>query len=544
MQAENNTPLTDEIQRLKNQAILEKEEKAMEVAKKLSNENKKKKIEVKEIISDEAKQYISKIIIDMNGQKLDLDFSSVVNRYKNKSLTRKQIFELVKELTDILYHKGYVTSGIGLKSKDISNGTLSFIIHWGMVNDFLVNNENAKLFKNKAMLKTLPNIKNKVLNLYDIDQIIEILNTTNKSATVTVVAAEQQRNSNLNIELIRNNYPQLNLSMNNSGEDNNANGRNQLTLGLSGSDILGINDIWNFSTSYRLYKESKANSQRNYSLSYTQPFGYSSLEFRISQSDYKKSLKGYNGNYDSNGLNKNLNIKFSHILLRDKESIWSFYLETEFRKKKNYLINRLTNNNHYNKISIGLSYITSLLNGKLYSDISYTNGLNWFNADKGAYNGKSEKALRIFNFNMNWQKPILFSSKIFNYQLRIGMQYSPNFLYADNQISLGDEYTVRGFKGGVISGDNGIYLSQTLSYPFYFKYKYLNSVEPLVGFDIGQVYDRVLHQKKSISGMAAGMRAKLKQISVSFIYSHLLHNVKENRLGNAPVYYFNASASF
>lgn len=542
--AQTDNPLTDEVWRLKNLSILEQSEKGIEQAKKLSYGFSPKQEAVKEIASGEAKQLISMITIDMNEQHLNIDFQPVIERYVNKMLTRKQIFELVKELTDILYHAGYVTSGIGLKSRDISSGHLNLIIHWGVMNDYLVNSAKPKKFKDKAMLKTLPFIKNKVLNIYDVDQIIEILNTYNKSVSVKVVPAELQRNSNLDIELIRRNYPLLNLSLNNSGSENNANGRNQATVGLSGSDLLGINDSWVFSTSYRFYKESKQNNQRNYTLSYTQPIGYSSLELKVSKSDFKKYLKGNNGNYSSSGENKNLNVKFSHILLRNKETILSAYLDTEFKKRKNYLIGRLTQNQLNNKLTIGLSYITNLFDSKIYSDFSYSNGLNWFNANKGAYNHQEDKTLNIFNANFNWYKPLKLYSKIFDYQLRIAMQYSHNYLYADNQLALGDEYTVRGFKGGVISGDSGFYLSQTLSYPFYLKNKYINKIEPLIGFDIGKIYDKSVHQKQVVSGVAVGLKTNIKPFFIAFTYSQPIRNVVANRLGNSPVYYFNVSASF
>ncbi|SUB36368.1 hemolysin activation/secretion protein-2 [Pasteurella multocida] len=69
------------------------------------------------------------------------------------------------------------------------------------------------------MLAVLPNLKNKLLNVYDIDQMVEILNTTNKSAKVSVVASQEKGASNLNIERVRNDWPEVTLSINNSGTE-------------------------------------------------------------------------------------------------------------------------------------------------------------------------------------------------------------------------------------------------------------------------------------------------------------------------------------
>ncbi|WP_283570608.1 POTRA domain-containing protein, partial [Escherichia coli] len=79
-----------------------------------------------------------------------------------------------------------------LKNPKIKNGDLEFVVLWGTVNDILVAGEKATHFRDKAMLAVLPNLKNKLLNVYDIDQMVEILNTTNKSAKVSVVASQEK----------------------------------------------------------------------------------------------------------------------------------------------------------------------------------------------------------------------------------------------------------------------------------------------------------------------------------------------------------------
>lgn len=56
-----------------------------------------------------------------------------------------------------------------------------------------------------------------------------------------------------------------------------------------------------------------------------------------------------------------------------------------------------------------------------------------------------------------------------SYQFRLGAQYGFDSLYGENQFSIGDEYTVRGFKGGAGSGDRGFYISQTVTILFTLK---------------------------------------------------------------------------
>ncbi|EPE68495.1 ShlB/FhaC/HecB family hemolysin secretion/activation protein [Pasteurella multocida] len=494
---------------------------------------------------DETSKKITRITIDLGGKGGALNFDEVSQRYLNKPLSTKVVFQLVKDLTDLLYRSGYVTSAIGLKNPKIKNGDLEFVVLWGTVNDILVAGEKATHFRDKAMLAVLPNLKNKLLNVYDIDQMVEILNTTNKSAKVSVVASKEKGASNLNIERVRNDWPEVTLSINNSGTENNANGRNQASLNVAWSDLLGTNDRWSFSTGYRFYKHSKANQQRNYALSYVQPLSFSTLELKLAESEYKKSLQGENDVYTSSGKTQTATLKLSHVLLRNKETILSVYGELEFKKRLSYFSDIEIGDYHNNKLNIGLSYVTNLGYGKLYSDIAYANGLRWFGADYSAYDTKREKTLKLLSGSVNWLRPIVMFDRSLTYQARIGAQYGFDSLYSENQFSIGDEYTVRGFKGGAASGDSGAYLSQTLTVPFYPQKAYLSQVSPFIGFDMGKVHIKSKHKTTTLVGFALGLKTQIKLFSLSLTYAQPMNGVSGvTQHRQKPIYYFSGSLSF
>ncbi|OOF56590.1 ShlB/FhaC/HecB family hemolysin secretion/activation protein [Rodentibacter myodis] len=549
--AHSNDVLTQEIQQLKHQETLNETNKAFERAQKFlfekQPEHNGKDSSFNSDIKTNTENRISLITIDDGGKATNLDFTSVIKQYQNKPLTTNQVLNLVKDLTDVLYQAGYVTSAIGLKENITHKNELHFIIHWGYVSDYLINGVPPKNFRDKAMVSVLPNIKNNILNVHDIDQFIEILNTTNKSAEIKVTAAEKVGESNLNIITKRTYLPHFTLGFNNSGVENNANGRNQLTASMSWSDLLGTNDSWYLSTGYRLYKHHNQNNQQNYSLSYSQPFSFYTLDLRLSQSDNEKELNGINS-YSSSGKIQTANIKLSRVLTRSKTSIFSAYSELEFKKRKNYIGERLVSLYHNNKLTIGLSHITNFLDGKLYSDISYSNGLNWFHSDSLAYNRKTSKTLKLISGSISWYKPFIIKQRYVNYQFRLGFQYSPYALYSDNQFSIGDEYTVRGFKGGISSGESGYYLSQTLELPFYPNKTYLSQIKPFIGIDFGRTFKRIENKSESIAGFAIGGKTQIKQLALSFTYAKPLKNIKCdnkcNKADNAGVYYVNTSISF
>ncbi|THA20650.1 ShlB/FhaC/HecB family hemolysin secretion/activation protein, partial [Histophilus somni] len=77
---------------------------------------------VEQLKSAKDVQKITKITIDFGGEEIFLDFDEVTKHYLNQPLSAKTVFALTKELTQVLYNAGYVTSAIGLKSSKIKNG--------------------------------------------------------------------------------------------------------------------------------------------------------------------------------------------------------------------------------------------------------------------------------------------------------------------------------------------------------------------------------------------------------------------------------------
>lgn len=540
--AEVNT-LTQEIQRLKHQETLEEAEQALEKADKFLSAPATKQPQEEAIVVDDTLPKIERISVDTLGFNAKLDLEPIIQRYQGSNISSQQIFTISQAITEALYQAGYVTSAVGLKSKDLSDGHLQFIVYWGEVDQYLVNQQAPNAFKDKAMLAVLPSFKQKIFNVHHIDQFIEMMSTSNKSVKVDVLPSEEVGKSHLNFVTEREKWPRFQLGYNTSGAGNNANGRNQATFAVRMGDILGTNDEWNFSTGYRFYKHHNQNNQINYSIGYTQPFSFYTLETKWAQSSDEKSLSGINGSYKTNGRTTTTDIKLSRLLFRNKESILSVYSEFDLKHKENFIENKQVLNRRENKLILGLSYITNFLKGKLYSELSYANGLNWSGAEPLAYNLDGDKTLRVLSGNITWNRGVTLASRESNYQFRVGAQYSPYRLYSDNQFSIGDEYTVRGFKGGVVSGESGAYLSQTLSMPFYPQKYALSQVSPFVGFDIGQIYQKSFKKKETISGVALGVKTTIAQkFLLSASYARPLKDVERNKKGS--VYYMNGSLSF
>ena len=70
-------------------------------------------------------------------------------------------------------------------------------------------------------------------------------------------------------------------------------------------------------------------------------------------------------------------------------------------------------------------------------------------------------------------------------------QYSPDVLYGSEKISMGDEYTVRGYKGDSISGDKGYYVKNEFAYNL--NIPKIGSISPYIGYDFGETWNNEVH---------------------------------------------------
>ncbi|ANF70749.1 transporter [[Haemophilus] ducreyi] len=538
-------PLNQELPHLKNKEAYENTDQQLAKAEQFLTAEESSETVKLEQQNTAQKSTIKMVTIDMGDKKTKIDFDRITKQYIGHPLNKKVIFSLVKALTEALHKAGYSTSGITLKQAEAKTGKLEFNIVWGTVDKLIVAGKAPTTFREKAMLFVLPNLSGKIFSIHDLDQLVEVLNTVNKRAEIKVLASKAYGKSNLNILTERTRkWPTVTLGINNSGTENNQNGRNQMTLNVSWSDLLGTNDVWSFKTGYRLYKETKKNTQQNYSLSYIQPFSYYTLEIKASQSAYNKELTGFY-TYPSSGKTQTANIKLSKLLKRNKEVILLTYGELEFRKQKSYVANRLVTNVRHSKATVGFSYIGQLWKGKLYTDISFASALNWLKSNRLAYDDSGETTLRLVSTSINWYRSIPFFKRSANYHMRIGAQYGFSSLYSDNQFSIGDEYTVRGFKGNSVAGDKGVYLSQTLTLPFNSKREYGSSISPFIGIDVGYAAQRKPKKQDDILvGMALGIKARIKKLSLSFTYGIPLKGFDKTSKAKRHVYYVNGSISF
>ncbi len=501
--------------------------------------------------SDDLKSrkfFIEQIIIE-NDTKYDKSSqrNKIIKKFENKDLGKADILELVRELTDFYIGKGYSTTLLTVKEGNLNSKKLILKVLWGRINNTLVDDKEPSLSQKMRLYDTFPFYKNKVLNVSDIDQALDNLLRISYGAKIKIIPDNIEGYSNLNFEDLDYDFFNLGIKVNNSGRKES--GWNQYSGTVTFNNIIGFNDIFNFYYGYNDLKQ-KTDTQNSWSLSYSIPVGYWSFDTSYYRSEYEKIIGGNFGGYKSDGNSERYNFKVNRVLFRNNNHKLSAYTSIDVKDNLNR-IQKLTidvSSKRYSNITFGINDVTTILSGGTYWDLSFTKGTPWFGA--AWINDPDLRGFDIdflkFNGLISWSKNInQFNYFSINYDLTTSFQYSKDVLVSDQNISIGDEFSVRGFKEDSISGNTGGYISNTLKFPFYLRQLGGVSIVPFVGYDVGYVKNNCSQYVTNcsgeyISGGSVGLKLNQQHFSSSLSAGWPLTKPKSLRnreIDNLSIYY-------
>ncbi|MCU6170584.1 ShlB/FhaC/HecB family hemolysin secretion/activation protein [Enterobacter bugandensis] len=416
---------------------------------------------------------------------------AIVNRYEGKMLGKTEIFELVKELTDFYISRGYATTLIGIEPGNIKTGSLSLRVLWGKINDLKVNGLEPSFRERTRLFTAYPFAKDKVLNMQDIDQMVENLLRVSSKDNIEIQPSVLNSYSDLNLL----HEPEFPLSvaagLNNSGIQ--ADGWQQYYSSLTAKNIAGINDIFNAYYSWNNLKNHQDN-QDAWSMSYSVPLGYWSFDAFYYKSSYDKTLAGNNASYASDGDSDRASLRVSRMLGRNATGKTSLWAKVERRSSNNSIENHSidVSSKTYTSLSTGATWVGALMNGWFYGDLGVTAAVPWFGSawkNDADLNGFDLDYIK-YNGIASWTRPLFQAGRLGGvYELNAGFQYTPHVLVSDAKLTLGDEFTVRGFKDDSLLVDSGGWIANTLQFPFDIGVGGIYQLIPYLGYDLGFAKD-------------------------------------------------------
>lgn len=503
-----------------------------------------KKEEKKSFDISEGKKYrfknITVQVIKKKGTKFyRYEIRKAILKYINQEMGKKEIYQLLSDLSNIYLNKGFTTTVVVIKSGNVNKGELVYEIKEGRINDIKYANRDTTIMEKVKIFLAFPTSKGKLLKTQDMDQGIENMNIGGTNNVTDIVPTEEYGYSNIEIE---EGYAPtgFGVGLDNSGTEDK--GVAKLNVSFSQDNLLGINDNLTLNYIERLSKFRDEDKESNYDIGYSFAIGYWNFSYSYNLGDNSNTSKGEIGNYLSLSKSEKHKFKLKRILFRNQTTKTTFNTEVVLKNNKNNFngITLSVNTKKYTTFKFGIDHTTRLLGGSLFGMLEYERGVPWFGGEGdpkvlplGAYKNEYNK----LNFNIDWQRGFSIWTQNLQYKMKIGGAYSDDRLLSANQFTMGDEYTVRGFKESSVAGNKGIYINNTLTYLWSDGInKYIKMFTPFIGFDMGVSRDLDLPTSDFIMGMAVGLKLNIFGFNGSITYGIPLRRADGMPVEENPIY--------
>jgi len=477
----------------------------------------------------------------------------VIDAYKNTKMGQYEIIKLISELTNFYVGKGYTTTTVTIQESSLKSGVLTLKVLWGKVDGVTVDGKEPNFRQSTRLFSAMPFASGKVLNMSDVDQGLDNLLRVSNSDKLIIVPSDKNGYSKIDLQNTDVHMFSGSLGTNNSGTEKD--GWAQYSASLSANNLAGFNDVLNYYTSFNDLNNNNDN-QKSWSLGYSVPLGYWAFDAQYYHSSYDKTIGGDFGGYGTDGTSDRMSLKVSRMLFRDAKGKTSAYAKIESSDSTNNVEGSQidVSSKRFSNVTVGLTRVGTLFDGSLYADLSTTFGVPWFGAawkNDPDLTGFDVDAVK-YNGILSWSKSLYQLDRVgVEYELGSGFQYTDDILVSDDNMSIGDEYTVRGYKDSYMSVNSAAYISNTFKFPIsIFKFG-INQISPFVGYDLAVVKDNCsqdvsLCHAEYMTGAAIGLKFNAQHFNSALTYSRPITeptSLRHTGMAEEAIYY-NASFSF
>lgn len=376
-------------------------------------------------------------------------------------MTLPAIQRRVRDTTQAYLSAGYITTRAWLPEQDLSEGTLLIAIAEGRVETITVADRQET-----ALWMAFPRTEGRVLNLRDLEQGLEQLNRlSSRSMTIDILPGNTEGSSRIQLIPSATHFPvSLSLGVDNSGQKST--GSRQMNVQLSVDNPIGLADQWTlFAGRDSEFHHDRRSSQFQAGVSV--PYGYWLLNAQYAWSDFYQTLPvGDSGSrWRYAGSVQSQRLAINRGLWRDGKQRVVLDLALSRRETDNRLggVRLGVSSPTLTSLSAGFSYSRALGNGYLTFGPSFSHGLTIAGASREdpVHPDLPRSEFRRASLSSSWFYPL--TSSLYWLTSAYG-QTSSDRLYASEQLSVGGQYSVRGFKEHYLSGNRGAYWRNELTW--------------------------------------------------------------------------------
>lgn len=448
--------------------------------------------------------------LDNNGLK------EIKNKVIGKCLGMNGLKKAAVLFQDYYINAGYITTRVEIPSQDLSTKKLNLTVVPGRISEIVVADNDVSRW-------ILPFSDGDILNIRDLEQGLEnIQRTPEVDVKINILPGAENGTSKVLINLQRKKKWSLRASYNNFGDKSTG---SELIGGTSYLyNVTGLSDLF-----YLAGTGSHTGGYKNVSTYYSVPFGYSEFSLYYSKSKSHQGIDIGAYTFDYVGETEYFSLKGNRMLYRNVNSKLSTSAEL-IRRKYDYTLGGtelVLQKRDMGNVRLGLNYKRNFTGAALDSTLSWQRFTKAFGGTDtpDMRTGTVSKKSQIVNLNVNYVKWLTMLPTNTYYELNFGAQYSPDNLTLQDQFTIGDRWSVRGFQNSDgIYGNKGFFLQNTLNVVTGYK-----GLIPYIGADYGQIIGELPSQNlsgKKLMGGILGVKGSVRaleydgSISAPFIYPH------------------------
>lgn len=460
-----------------------------------------------------------------------------INKYlanfNGKYIGTQGINLLMKQINTEIMNRGYVTTRIYIKEQNLSTGKLYFSLMPGIISNIHFKENTWGTYTNAIAMQT-----GSLLNIRDIEQTIDNFNSVpGQTADIKIEPGKNEGESDLVIDIQRNNPISLSFTIDNSGTDTT--GKVQMSGMIQISQLFSSNDIFYASWNEDATQSGEKKGTRASSLYYSIPFGKDRFSYLHTQNDYRQTVEYAVNPFISSGKFTHDILTISHLLERNQSSKTDLELGLIHKTRHSYIDGTeiSVQKQKTTAMSLGVNRRQYLGASVLDTSFKWQKGLPWW-SDAGPTDEIPNEATTQYNlylYSLNFTTPVHIT-KNYNAQYNMSLrgQKTNDLIYGSEFFSIGDMYSVRGFDGEqTLSAESGFVIRNELRFPF------AKSHQFYLGLDYGKVSGPSTEYLlgTELIGSAIGFRGNFGQCSYDVFIGYPLKK-PDGFICNARTYGF------
>jgi len=430
--------------------------------------------------------------------------------YRGRCIGRAGINLIQQRLSALVLSRGYSTTRLGIPEQDLSSGALTFVLIPGVIRSISFSAPEI----DGSWKTAFPSRPGDLLNLRDLEQGLEQLRRVpSQDVDMKIVPGERPGESDIVIDVMRRKPWRLAVSLDDSGAKGT--GKLQAGVNLAVDSPLGLNDLFTVGFNTDADRKGRQRGTTGNNASYSVPYGDWTFGVAAGSYDYHQQIAGLYQTFVSSGKGRTLEFKVNKLLQRDQDQKNSIQFRVGKRWNRAYIDDTEIDVQRRNATYAELAWVHKHYFGAAQLDLTLANrwGVSWFNGDAdlpGRQSDSPTTRYTVQTIDATLVIPFKVGAQPLTYIGTLRGQTTQSALYASEQFSIGNRYTVRGFDGEVtLSAERGFFVRNEIDLPLG------NSRQSLyAGLDVGKVYgptvqyllgDKLAGASLGVRGVAMGL---------------------------------------